>query len=101
MKQGHTWLRCEMREGMCKLLSCDESCSSYALISGGGIAVGSCLLVDEDRFNTYTSLVMKYYIAEGVTNNHKLFIASANQPPADILQVVNDQTLDFTGVERF
>ncbi|XP_067937728.1 elongator complex protein 4-like [Watersipora subatra] len=59
---------------------------SLDALIGGGIAVGSCILIDEDRYNTYTSLLLKYYIAEGITNKHKIFLASANQPPSQILQ---------------
>ena len=57
------------------------------IFPGGGIAVGSCLLVDEDKYSTYSSLILKYYLAEAVTNKHKVFLASANQPPSQIIQV--------------
>ena len=59
----------------------------YVTHLGGGIAVGSCIIIDEDRYSTYSSLLLKYYLAEGVTNKHKVLLASANQPPSQILQV--------------
>lgn len=54
---------------------------------GGGIVIGTCLLIDEDQYNTYTKLLLKYYLAEGVTNSHKIFLASADESPDKILTV--------------
>ena len=44
-------------------------------------------MVDEDKYSTYSSLILKYYLAEAITNKHKTFLASANQPPSQIIQV--------------
>ena len=44
-------------------------------------------MVDEDKYSTYSSLILKYYLAEAITNKHKVFLASANQPPTQIIQV--------------
>ena len=44
-------------------------------------------MVDEDKYSTYSILILKYYLAEAITNKHKVFLASANQPPTQIIQV--------------
>jgi len=46
------------------------------------------LLIDEDKYNTYASLFLKYYLAEAVTSKHKILLASADKRPSLILQVL-------------
>ncbi|KAM4720995.1 elongator complex protein 4 isoform 1-T1 [Rhinophrynus dorsalis] len=55
-------------------------------ILGGGLAVGSLLLIEEDKYNTYSHLLLKYFLAEGVVNGHEVFVASASDDPTKILQ---------------
>ena len=62
---------------------------------GGGVPVGSCLLIDEDRHSTYSSLLFKYFLAEGVVTKQKVLVASANQPPSSILQVSHNELPGF------
>ena len=42
---------------------------------------------EEDRYNSYSSMVLKYFMAEGVLCGHELFLASAQDHPDDILTV--------------
>ena len=44
-------------------------------------------LSEEDRYNSYSSMVLKYFMAEGVLCGHELFLASAQDHPDDILTV--------------
>uniref|UniRef100_A0A8D1Q0H9 Elongator complex protein 4 n=2 Tax=Sus scrofa TaxID=9823 RepID=A0A8D1Q0H9_PIG len=53
---------------------------------GGGLAVGTVLLIEEDKYNIYSPLLFKYFLAEGIVNGHTLLVASAKEDPADILQ---------------
>ncbi|XP_062949958.1 elongator complex protein 4 isoform X2 [Cynocephalus volans] len=53
---------------------------------GGGLAVGTVLLIEEDKYNIYSPLLFKYFLAEGIINGHTLLVASAKEDPADILQ---------------
>ncbi|KAG8438253.1 hypothetical protein GDO86_008810, partial [Hymenochirus boettgeri] len=55
-------------------------------ILGGGLAVGTVLLLEEDRYDTYSRLLLKYFLAEGVVNGHEVFVASASEDPDNILQ---------------
>ncbi|OBS59201.1 hypothetical protein A6R68_09675, partial [Neotoma lepida] len=43
-------------------------------------------LLEEDKYNIYSPLLFKYFLAEGVINGHTLLVASAKEKPADILQ---------------
>ncbi|XP_029411024.1 elongator complex protein 4 isoform X3 [Nannospalax galili] len=61
---------------------------------GGGLAVGTVLLI-EDKFNIYSPLLFKYFLAEGVVNGHTLLIASAKENPANILQELPAPLLDY------
>nr|XP_017519569.2 elongator complex protein 4 isoform X5 [Manis javanica] len=53
---------------------------------GGGLAVGTVLLIEEDKYNIYSPLLFKYFLAEGIISGHNLLIASANEDPTDIVQ---------------
>ncbi|XP_034868408.1 elongator complex protein 4 [Mirounga leonina] len=61
---------------------------------GGGLAVGTVLLIEEDKYNIYSSLLFKYFLAEGIINGHTLLVASAKEDPADILQELPAPLLD-------
>ncbi|XP_075423447.1 elongator complex protein 4 isoform X2 [Ascaphus truei] len=66
------------------LLSCGVPALDHVL--GGGLAIGTLLLIEEDTYSTYSHLLLKYFLAEGVVNGHEVFVASANEDPTDILQ---------------
>uniref|UniRef100_A0A8B9SC37 Elongator complex protein 4 n=1 Tax=Apteryx owenii TaxID=8824 RepID=A0A8B9SC37_APTOW len=55
-------------------------------VLGGGLAVGTLLLIEEDKFGVYSNLLFKYFLAEGVVSGHELFVASAKELPANILK---------------
>ncbi|XP_053304841.1 elongator complex protein 4 [Spea bombifrons] len=55
-------------------------------VLGGGLAVGTLLLIEEDTFSTYSNIILKYFLAEGVVNGHELYVASSDEDPNDILK---------------
>ncbi|KAM8939994.1 elongator complex protein 4 isoform 2-T2 [Pelodytes ibericus] len=55
-------------------------------ILGGGLAVGTLLLIEEDMYSTYSNLLLKYFLAEGVVNGHEVYVASASEDPTHILK---------------
>ncbi|XP_027627532.1 elongator complex protein 4 [Tupaia chinensis] len=61
---------------------------------GGGLAVGTVLLIEEDKYNIYSPLLFKYFLAEGTISGHMLLIASAKEDPANILQELPAPLLD-------
>uniref|UniRef100_A0A2I3T9G2 Elongator complex protein 4 n=2 Tax=Pan TaxID=9596 RepID=A0A2I3T9G2_PANTR len=61
---------------------------------GGGLAVGTVLLIEEDKYNIYSPLLFKYFLAEGIVNGHTLLVASAKEDPANILQELPAPLLD-------
>ncbi|XP_069479648.1 elongator complex protein 4 isoform X3 [Ambystoma mexicanum] len=63
-------------------------------IIGGGLAVGTLLLIEEDKYNIYSQLLLKYFLAEGVISGHSLFVGSAENNPKDILQELPAPSLD-------
>ncbi|KAG7270927.1 hypothetical protein CRUP_025678 [Coryphaenoides rupestris] len=68
--------------------------TSLDYLIGGGLAVGTVLLIEEDRYNSYSHMVLKYFMAEGVLCGHELFLASAQDQPDDILQELPAPILD-------
>ncbi|XP_030416110.1 elongator complex protein 4 isoform X5 [Gopherus evgoodei] len=59
---------------------------SLDCVLGGGLAVGTLLLIEEDKYSIYSNLLFKYFLAEGIVCGHNLFVASAKEDPADILK---------------
>ena len=49
------------------------------VIVGGGLPVGSLLLIEEDLAGSYAKLVLKYFLAEGVYHRHSLHLTSLLQ----------------------
>ncbi|CAL8363333.1 unnamed protein product [Gadus morhua 'NCC'] len=91
----HAWAQC--------LNPRPSPISTYGLIiplsggwrpGGGGLAVGTVLLIEEDRYNSYSQMVLKYFMAEGVLCGHELFLASAQDHPDDILTELPAPILD-------
>lgn len=52
--------------------------------------VSSISFAEEDRYDSYSRMILKYFLAEGVVCRHELFVATAQDNPDDILQVRRD-----------
>ncbi|XP_032511652.2 elongator complex protein 4 [Danaus plexippus] len=59
---------------------------SLDFIVGGGLPVGSIFAVEEDVLGSYSRVLSKYFLAEGVVCKHGLFVASADENPKLIIQ---------------
>ncbi|XP_056115169.1 elongator complex protein 4 [Rhinichthys klamathensis goyatoka] len=68
--------------------------SSLDYVIGGGLAVGTLLLVEEDRYDSYSRMLLKYFLAEGVVCGHELFLASARDHPDEIMQELPSPIMD-------
>ncbi|KAL4703385.1 hypothetical protein ACJJTC_011174 [Scirpophaga incertulas] len=47
---------------------------------------GAIFVVEEDVLGNYSRILNKYFLAEGIICNHKIFIASADEVPQDIVK---------------
>lgn len=54
---------------------------SLDYILGGGQQLGTILLIEEDKSACYAHTLTKYYLAEGVMQNHSLFIGGLGEDP--------------------
>ncbi|XP_068627929.1 elongator complex protein 4 [Battus philenor] len=54
-------------------------------IIGGGLPSGAVFVVEEDILGSYTRVLTKYFLAEGVICKHAIFIASADEDPHEII----------------
>ncbi|CAD5118338.1 unnamed protein product [Dimorphilus gyrociliatus] len=54
-------------------------------IIGGGLPLGTILLVEEDETTCYGDVIERYFIAEGVVNQHRVIIADTIEKPSEIL----------------
>lgn len=66
------------------VLSCGVSALDHIL--GGGLPLGGILLVEEDAFGTYCKQLLKYYVAEGIEQNHRIYFASSDIEPSKFLR---------------
>ena len=48
------------------------------------------LFSEEDRYDSYSRMLLKYFLSEGVVCGHEIFIGSAQDHPDDFLQVWQD-----------
>ncbi|XP_055380816.1 elongator complex protein 4 [Condylostylus longicornis] len=55
-------------------------------VIGGGLPVGSVLLIEEDRFSTYSKVMGKYFLAEGIYSEQPIFYATLDDNPSDLLK---------------
>ncbi|XP_064513069.1 elongator complex protein 4 isoform X3 [Pseudopipra pipra] len=69
---------------------------SLDCVLGGGVAVGTLLLIEEDKYGLYSNLLFKYFLAEGIVCGHDLFVASAKEHPDNILKELPAPLLDDT-----
>ncbi|CAG5854611.1 unnamed protein product [Menidia menidia] len=74
--------------------------TSLDYLLGGGLAVGTVLLIEEDRYDSYSRMILKYFLAEGVVCRHELFVAAAQDNPDDILQELPSPILDDVAIPK-
>ncbi|XP_059622301.1 elongator complex protein 4 [Phlebotomus argentipes] len=55
-------------------------------IIGGGLPLGSILLIEEDKYNSYAKVLCRYFLAEGVYRRHPLFLATKEEPAHDFVR---------------
>ncbi|KAJ3037996.1 Elongator subunit elp4, partial [Rhizophlyctis rosea] len=53
-------------------------------VLGGGLPLGSLLLIKEDRFTGYAHLLLKYFITQGIVAGHAVCVASADENPEEL-----------------
>ncbi len=54
------------------------------------------LFTEEDRYDSYSRMLLKYFLSEGVVCGHELFLASARDHPDEIMQVWRKSNQVFT-----
>ncbi|KAG2216582.1 hypothetical protein INT45_004503 [Circinella minor] len=55
-------------------------------IMGGGLPVGTVLLIKEDRATTYAQLLLKYFLAQGIASGHHCALASRDEDGNELLR---------------
>lgn len=55
-------------------------------ILGGGLPVGTVLLIREDRATTYAQLLLKYFLAQGLASGHHCALASRDEDANEMLK---------------
>ncbi|XP_053670089.1 elongator complex protein 4 [Anopheles nili] len=55
-------------------------------IFGGGFPIGSVIGIGEDQYGNYSNVLTKYFLAEGIVNNHALFLATKEEDPIELIK---------------
>eukprot|EP01135_Chromosphaera_perkinsii_P010998 Nk52_evm32s2309 gene=Nk52_evmTU32s2309 len=61
---------------------------SFDDLFGGGIAVGTVVLLEEDINTSYAHVLLKYFLAEGIASGHETFFSGAEMPGMDFLKTL-------------
>uniref|UniRef100_A0A1B0DFP0 Elongator complex protein 4 n=1 Tax=Phlebotomus papatasi TaxID=29031 RepID=A0A1B0DFP0_PHLPP len=60
--------------------------SSIDHIIGGGMPLGTILLIEEDKYNSYAKVLCRYFLAEGVYRKHSVFLATKEDNADDFVR---------------
>lgn len=58
------------------------------IILGGGLPIGTIMMIEEDEGGCYSGHMTKYFIAEGVISKHQIFIANLNAHIVDLINTL-------------
>lgn len=50
---------------------------------GGGLPIGSIMLIEEDKIGRYAKYLSKLFLAEGTVHKHALFVANFDHDPQE------------------
>lgn len=53
--------------------------------TGGGLPIGSILLIEEDKMVRYSEYLVKFFLTEGIVHKHGIFLASLDMDPREIV----------------
>ncbi|XP_020285862.1 elongator complex protein 4 [Pseudomyrmex gracilis] len=63
-------------------------------IIGGGLPIGSLFIIEEDKYGFYATIMLKYFMAEGIVISQPLLVASQDVKPRQLISelpaVIND-----------
>lgn len=58
---------------------------NHIFFPGGGLPIGSILLIEEDKMVRYSEYLTKFYLSEGCVHNHAIFFANLETNPSDMV----------------
>ena len=50
--------------------------------------MGSVCLIAQDQYNTYTDIIARCFLAEGITHKHSVYVADLEEDFKHLLQVI-------------
>ena len=55
---------------------------------GGGLPVGSVVLIGQDKHNSFSDIISRCFIAEGLIHKHSIYVADPNEDIKHLIQVI-------------
>lgn len=65
-------------------------------LTGGGLPIGSIILIEEDKIGRYAKYLSKLFLAEGTVHKHALFVANFDTDPQETVGQMRHFTLQNT-----
>lgn len=57
--------------------------TTFFTFAGGGLPIGSILLIEEDKIGRYAKCLTRLFLAEGSVHKHAIFVANLDADPSD------------------
>lgn len=74
---------------------------SFDHLTGGGLPIGTVILIEEDLYGNFATLFLKYFLAEGIISQHDIFAGSQDIDPVKLMEelpkpIVKDDANDHS-----
>lgn len=56
--------------------------------SGGGLPVGSVLLIEEDKYVVYSKALHRYFLGEGAVHKHQMLVVNLDEDPKEFVIIL-------------
>lgn len=54
--------------------------------TGGGLPVGSVLLIEEDKYVVYSKALHRYFLGEGAVHKHQMLVVNLDEDPKEFVR---------------
>lgn len=55
---------------------------------GGGLQLGSMMLIEEDKHGVYSKALHRYFLGEGSMHNHQLLVVNLDEDPKEFVSII-------------
>ena len=71
--------------------------ASIDFLLGGGLPLGSLVLIEEDELRTYSDLLLRYFVGEGILSGHQTMVCTGMGDCSEFLRQLPGVEVECTG----